>query len=168
MGSNTDKVIDKLFDILLQRFQEAKETSFGKGSEFIFENIDSLLYYFQKIDFNRSRSYIETPKWLKDKKATIDPKNTGDDNCFQYSINIALNHKNIGKDPQRISKINSFIIKYNWKGINFWAGSQDWKKFEQNNVEIALNILYVPHNTKGICRVYKSKYNNERENQVIC
>ena len=119
MGSNTDKVIDKLFDILLQRFQEAKETSFGKGSEFIFENIDSLLYYFQKIDFNRSRSYIETPKWLKDKKATIDPKNTGDDNCFQYSITIALNHKNIGKDPQRISKINSFIIKYNWKGINF-------------------------------------------------
>ena len=26
--------------------------------------------------------------------------------------------------------------------------SKDWKKFELNNNEIALNILYVPHNTK--------------------
>ena len=30
-----------------------------------------------------------------------------------------------------------------------------------------LNILYVSYNTEQICRVYKSKYNNERENQVI-
>ena len=25
----------------------------------------------------------------------------------------------------------------------------DWKKFEQNNKKIALNILFVTHNTKG-------------------
>ena len=49
----------------------------------------------------------------------------------------------------------------------FPAGLHDWKKFEQNNKTIALNILYVPYNTKEICRVYKSKYNNARENQVI-
>ena len=49
----------------------------------------------------------------------------------------------------------------------FPAGLHDWKKFEQNNKTIALNILYVPYNTKEICRPYKSKYNNERKNQVI-
>ena len=81
---------DRLFNSMLQRFQEAKEKSFERGSEFIFENVDSL-YYFQKIDINRSGSYIETPKWLKDKKATISPQNTDNDNCFQYSITIALN-----------------------------------------------------------------------------
>ena len=27
--------------------------------------------------------------------------------------------------------------------------------------------MYVPHNTKKICRAYKSKYNSTRENQVI-
>ena len=32
---------------------------------------------------------------------------------------------------------------------------------------IALNILYVPYNTETICRTYRSKYNNKRENQVI-
>ena len=36
MGSDTDEVVDRLFDTLLQRFQEAKEASFERGSEFIF------------------------------------------------------------------------------------------------------------------------------------
>ena len=40
------------------------------------------------------------------------------------------------------------------------------KKFEENNNTIATNILYVSNNTKEICRAYKSKYNNERQNQV--
>ena len=106
-----------------------------------------------------------TPEWLKNKKATINPKNT--DNCFQRIITIALDHTNIGKDPQRISQIKLFITKYDWKKINVPAGPHDWKKFGQNNVEIALNILYVPYNTKERCRLYKSKYNNERKNQVI-
>ena len=39
--------------------------------------------------------------------------------------------------------------------------------FESNNKSIALNILYVPHNIKKIRQAYKSKYNSNRENQVI-
>ena len=89
------------------------------------------------------------------------------DNCFQYGTPVALNHKDIGRDPQKISKIKPFITKYNWDGIEFPAGPKDWKKLEQNNKIIALNILYVPYNTKQTCCAYKSKYNNERENQVI-
>ena len=54
MGSNTDEVIDRLFNTMLQRFQEAKETPFEGRSEFIFENVDSLHYHLQKIDINRS------------------------------------------------------------------------------------------------------------------
>ena len=44
--------------------------------------------------------------------------------------------------------------------------SKDWKKFELNN-EIALNILYVPHNTRKIHVAYKSKHNLTHENQII-
>ena len=43
----------------------------------------------------------------------------------------------------------------------------DFKKFEQRNETIALNILYVLHNKKEICIAYESKYNCKRENQVI-
>ena len=39
-------------------------------------------------------------------------------------------------------------------------------KFESNNKSIALNILYMPYNTKGIRHAYKSKYNLNCENQV--
>ena len=57
------------------------------------------------------------------------------------------------KDPQRISKIKPFIDQYNWKEIDFPSHSKDWKRFESNNNSIALNILYVPHNTE---KIYKS------------
>ena len=131
--------------ILLQRFQEARETSFKRGSEFILENVDLLYYYFHRRDIKRSGSYIETPEWLRNKKATTNPKNMDDDNCFQYGIPVALNHKNIGRDPQRISKIKSFSTKYNWDGIEFPAGPKDWKKFEQ--IMRQLDLIYCMYPT---------------------
>ena len=126
-----------------------------------------MYYYFHKIDTRRVESYIKSFEWLKNRKATINPKNIDDDYCLQYAVPPALDHKNIGRDPQKISKIKPFISKYNWDGIEFPAGPKDWKKFEQNNETIALNILYVPYNTEQIRCAYKSKYNNERKNQVI-
>ena len=103
---------------------------------------------------------------VKNKKSTINPKNN-DDNCFQYTLTVALNHKQIKSNPERISKIKPFIDQYNWKEIDFPSHSKDWKKFEQNNKTIALNILFVPHNTEKIRLAYKSKHNFKRENQII-
>ena len=50
MVSDTDDIIDELFATILQRFQEAKETSNKKRSEFIHESAELLYYYFRKID----------------------------------------------------------------------------------------------------------------------
>ena len=44
---------------------------------------------------------------------------------------------------------------------------KSFKKFEQNNKKIALNILFVPYNTKKIRPAYVSKYNYKRRNQVV-
>ena len=65
MVSDTDEVIDILFDTMLQRFQDARETSFERGSKFISENVDLLYYYFHKIDMQKGESYIESPEWIK-------------------------------------------------------------------------------------------------------
>ena len=89
------------------------------------------------------------------------------DNCFQNSLNDATKYQNIKKDPQRISKIKPYISQYNWKDIEFPSHQKDWKKFEQNNKTIALNMSFLPHNTKTIRHVYKSKYNHKLKNQVI-
>ena len=85
-----------------------------RGSEFIFDSVDLLYYKLQKISLKKGRSYIDSPKWLKNKKATINPKNK-DDKCFKHAVAVALNHEQIKSHPERISKINQFIDQYNWK-----------------------------------------------------
>ena len=79
---------------------------------------------------------------------------------------MSLNLKQIKKDPQR-QKSSPFIDQYNSKEVDFPSNKKGWKKFESNNKSIALNILYVPYNTKEIKHACISKHNSTRENQVI-
>ena len=91
MGNERDEIIDELFESLLQRYQEGLEESV-KGSEFVFDSIDLLYYKLHKISLNRGGSYIDSTEWLKNKKATINPKNN-DGKYFQFAITEALNHE---------------------------------------------------------------------------
>ena len=103
----------------------------------------------------------------KKKRATINPKNITDNECFKYGIITALHRQEIGRDPQRITKLKPFIDNYSWKDIKFASHSKGWRNFEQNNKTIALNILFAPYNTNQIRPAYISKYNDKRDNQVI-
>ena len=136
-----------------------------RGSDLVFDGVNFLYYDFKKTSISRGGSYIDSPKWLKDKKSTINPKNN-DYKCFQYAVTLALNPDKINKNSQRISKIKPFVEEYNWKDIDFPSISKYWKKFETNN-EVVLNILYVPHNTKKVEIAYKPKHNLTGEKQVI-
>ena len=80
IDSETNEVIEELFESLLQRYQEGLEESM-KGSEFIFDGVNALYYDPNKISLNRGKSYIDSPKWLKNKKATINLINN-DNKCF--------------------------------------------------------------------------------------
>ena len=106
-------------------------------------------------------SEFNSSGWLRGKKETI----ISGDNDFQNALDGALNYQSIENDPQRISKLKPCINTYNWKGIDFPAGPKDWIKFEKNNKTIALNVLYIPRNTKTIS-AYRSEY-NKRKKQVI-
>ena len=137
-----------------------------RGSAYEFHGVNLLYYDFNKISLNRGGSYIESAKWIKYIKSTINPKNN-DYKCFQYAVTVALNSDKINKNPQRVSKIKPFIDQYNWNDTDFPSTSKDCKKFELNNKSIALNILYVPHKTGKIHLAYKSKHNLTREKQVV-
>ena len=52
MGNETDEIIEKLFESLLQNYQKDLEESM-RGSEFVFDSIDLLYYHLQKIDLER-------------------------------------------------------------------------------------------------------------------
>ena len=53
-GSDTDEIIEELFE---------------------FDGVNFLYYDFNKISLNRGGSCIDSPKWIKSKKSTINPKN---------------------------------------------------------------------------------------------
>ena len=128
IGSETDEIIKELFKSFLQRYQGGLQ-ELMRGCEFIFDSVDALYYDLNKISLSSGGSYIDSPKWLKNKKATINPKNN-DDKCFQYALTVALNHEQIKNNPERISKIKPFIDQYNWKEIDFPSHRKDWKKSE--------------------------------------
>ena len=155
-GDDTNEIIELLFESFLQRFAENLQNKM-RGLEFEFDGINFFCYSFNKTSIYRGGTYIDSPKWLKDKKSTINPKNN-DDKSFQYAVTLALNLDNIDNHPERISKIKPFINQYNWKDIDFPSTDKDWRKLELNN-DIALNILHIPHNTKKIQLAYRSKNN---------
>ena len=84
-----------------------------KGLDFAFDGVNYLYYDLNKISISKGGSYIDSPKWLKDKKSTINPKNN-DYKCFQYTVTLALSYYR-------------------------YFTSKDWKKFELDN-EVALNF----------------------------
>ena len=78
MCSNAENIIGTLFNTILDRIQQAIETSNERGSGFTHGSFGLLYYHFQRIDISRGESYIVPPDWIASKKATINPKNEKD------------------------------------------------------------------------------------------
>ena len=75
MDSDTENVIDTLFNTLLQNFHGMQETSNERRSKFIPDSVELLEYELHKIDIIRAESYIVSSNWIANKKATINQKN---------------------------------------------------------------------------------------------
>ena len=58
---------------------------------------------------------LNSSEWLRRRKEII----INGYNTFQKALDDALNYQNIETHSERISKIKSYVIKYNWKGIEF-------------------------------------------------
>ena len=100
MGSDTENAIDTLFNTILERIRKAIGTSNERGTKFTHE-IVVLYYYFQKIDIRRGESYMVSPDWIASKKATINPKNEKDNECFKWSITGELNYNKINEKESK-------------------------------------------------------------------
>ena len=97
-GSETDEIIERVFESLLQLYQKNLEESM-RGSEFVYDSVHALYYNLNKVSLSRCGSYIDSPKWLKNKKATINPQNKKDNRYFQYTVTVALNYQKIENNP---------------------------------------------------------------------
>ena len=73
-GSETEEIAEKLFRSLLQMYQDNLNEKM-RGSDFIFNGINYLFHDFNRVSISKGGSYIESPKWLKDKKCIVNQKN---------------------------------------------------------------------------------------------
>ena len=72
---------DELLDSLKKRYQNDLESM--KCSEFVFDYVHLLYHKCHKINLNPGGSYIVSPNWIKDKKATTNPINKKDNKCLR-------------------------------------------------------------------------------------
>ena len=61
MANKTDRIIEKLFESLLQNYKKDLEESM-RGSEFVRDSIDLLNYHLRRISLKRGGSYVDSPK----------------------------------------------------------------------------------------------------------
>ena len=110
-------------------------------------------YKLHRVRLRRSGSYIKSFEWLLHKGATINPKNENDYECLRWSITSTLNYNEIPK-----KKFENIFKKIKHEDKDFSLHQRDWKTFEQNNMSIALNILFTSQNSGEITLAYQSEY----------
>ena len=96
-------------------------------------------YKLHRVHLKRDGSYVKSPEWLANKKATINPKNGNDDECLPWSIICALNYNEIMK-----KEFENIFRKFKHEGKDFSSQKRDWENFEQNNESITF-MSYFHH-----------------------
>ena len=83
-----------------------------RGSDFIFDCVNSPYEKGHEINLKRSGSYIGSPDRIKKKRAKINPRKD-DNKFFQYAAAIPLNRDKIESNPERVRNIKPFLNNYN-------------------------------------------------------
>ena len=104
INDKADKIVEIPFESLLNRYQIGLEKSMA-GSDFIFDCVHLFYRKCHKINFKWAGPYINSPNWIKDKKVTINLINRKDNTRIQYAITVTLDNEEIGKHPERRTKI---------------------------------------------------------------
>ena len=61
-----DDIVKSLIDSFLNSYQKKV---LREGSNFVFENVESLTYHIHKTSLKRGSSYIKSSEWLSNKKS---------------------------------------------------------------------------------------------------
>ena len=159
-GKDTDNIIRNIFWSFLRNYQE--ELKIIKRSDFVFESAELMDYKPHRVRLRRGGLYVNSPEWLANKKATINPKNKNDYECLRWSIISALSYNEIMK-----KEFENIFKKFKHEDKDFSCHQKNWKNFEQNNESVILNILFAFQNSEEIILLYKSEHNLEWENNAL-
>ena len=97
--SNTEIILEatdlnKIYGDAVNKIQESIAKFQMLGSNWRFRSVDKLDINTKIYEPLRGDSYIPLPNKLENKKAIINPQNEEDEECFKWSITIAVNYQN--------------------------------------------------------------------------
>ena len=96
---------DKLSKNFLNHFFLGIKLGWKNKRKVVIDYVDLLCYKCYKINLSRSKSYIDSPNCIENKKELINPVNDYDKR-FQYAATVALNHEEIGKNCKEYKKLS--------------------------------------------------------------
>ena len=132
---------EKLLEICFESIFAKIESYTKDGSEWYLKEIVQLEIHTTEHNPTKGSSYIDLPKWIKDKKAIINIKNK-DDKCFLWCILRYLYPKE--RDAEWIGDLKKYENSLNTKGITFPISKNDINKFENLNPDLpGINIFYL-------------------------
>ena len=153
-----EKLVETCFQSIL-----AKIESYTKdGSEWYLKEVEQLEIHTTEHNPVKGSSYIDLPKWIKDKKAIINIKNK-DDKCFLWCILRYLYPRD--RDEERKGDLKKCEFSLNTKGITFPIKENDINKFENLNPDLpGINIFYLDE--KDCIRPMREIINKDFKNTI--
>ena len=124
---------------------ETKIQNFAEdGSAWQFKEVEQLEIHTTEFNPTKGSSYIDLPKWIKDKGAIINIKNK-DDKCFLWCILRYFYQRD--NHQERVKDLEKYEFSLNTKGITFPMKLKDINKFEKLNPNIpGINVFSEENN----------------------
>ena len=137
ISTDVDKLISNCWESINARIEAYTEV----GSAWYFKEVDRLEIHTTENNPTKGSSYIDLPKWIKDKKVIINIKNK-DNKCFLWCILRYLYPKE--RDAEWIGDLKKYEKSLKTKGITFPISKNDINKFENLNPDLpGINIFYL-------------------------
>lgn len=121
-----------------------------RGSGFKLARIIELDVNVYRYDPLRASSYIDLPKFIKNKGAIINVKND-DEMCFKWAVLSALHPAQV--HAEKLFHYYKYSDELNFNGIDFPVNINQIDKFERQNSkkEISVNVYYYDYDKKRVC-----------------
>ena len=150
--------------------EEIQKVEHAEGSGWVFVEVENLALHTDIWDPIKASSYIDLPKYLKNKNAIINMKNEDNNKCFLWCVLRALNPKDT--HPERIDKdLKSKENTLNMKGITYPVDLKDINRFEKQNPDISISVLGYSKDERiyplRISKFTKVKKEDERKHNIV-
>ena len=154
---NMDEIIANYYNELISEYQNTTTDHSG----LVFLRISRVSVNMATTEPNAASSYIELPKYITDKKATINVKNN-DNECFNYAVLAGIHYKEIKYHKDKQCTYTKYKNELNFKDIEFPVAIEKIPKFEHQNPNIAINV-YMENNGLFSLKYKTIKYNERLE-----